>query len=401
MQNHPNTQGSAPGQNVVAVSKIFPIVVAVFVGFLTMGLPLPVLPVRIHEVLGMSTFVVGIVIGVQFVAGVLTRAWAGGLADTRGAKKAMLLGLTVASVSGLTYGISIAFSGMPNVAVGLLLVGRLLLGTAESLVVSGALTLSVALVGPKNAGKAMVWVGIAIYAAYAAGAPAGIAISSQAGFVGVAAAMVLIPLIALLVMIAVPHVAPPVAPRIPFYRVIRTVLMPGFGLALSSVGFGGITGFVAILFAARHWDNAWLAITAFGLAFIVARLSFGHLPDKIGGARVALVCVVIEALGQLLIWGSGTPIMAYAGAVLTGLGYSLAFPSFGVEAVRHVPPHNRGVAMGAYVAFLDLSLGITSPAMGALAASFGAASVYLMSAVAVALSFFVALRLMLSNSSRT
>nr|BFE97262.1 hypothetical protein GCM10020185_77980 [Pseudomonas brassicacearum subsp. brassicacearum] len=100
------------------------------------------------------------------------------------------------------------------------------------------------------------------------------------------------------------------------------------------------------MFAARDWGNASLAFTAFGLAFIGARLLFGHLPDKIGGARVALVCVVIEAVGQLLIWGADTALVAYLGAALTGFGYSLAFPGFGVEAVKRAPAQNRSLAMG-------------------------------------------------------
>ncbi len=86
--------------------------------------------------------------------------------------------------------------------------------------------------------------------------------------------------------------------------------------------------------------------------------------------------------------------VAYLGAALTGFGYSLAFPGFGVEAVRRAPPQSRGVAMGAYVAFLDISLGITGPAAGALAGIWGVGAVYLMGAVAVALSLLVAVRLL-------
>jgi predicted MFS family arabinose efflux permease len=142
------------------------------------------------------------------------------------------------------------------------------------------------------------------------------------------------------------------------------------------------------------WGNASLAFTAFGLAFIGARLLFGHLPDKIGGARVALVCVVIEAVGLLFIWSADTAILAYLGAALTGFGYSLAFPGFGVEAVRRAPPQARGLAMGAYVAFLDISLGITSPLAGVLASGWGIEAVYLAGAIAVALSFGVALMLL-------
>jgi len=78
--------------------------------------------------------------------------------------------------------------------------------------------------------------------------------------------------------------------------------MPGIGLALSGVGFGAITTFIVLLFAQHGWQPAWLAFTALSVAFIAGRLMFGHLPDKLGGAKVALVCVFIEATGQSLIW---------------------------------------------------------------------------------------------------
>ena len=110
--------------------------------------------------------------------------------------------------------------------------------------------------------------------------------------------------------------------------------------------------------------------------------------------------MVIEVIGQLLIWGADNAPLAYLGAALTGFGYSLAFPGFGVEAVRRAPPQNRGVAMGAYVAFLDISLGITGPAAGAIAAAWGVGAVYLVGAVAVALSLLVAVRLIARTPKR-
>ena len=118
------------------------------------------------------------------------------------------------------------------------------------------------------------------------------------------------------------------------------------------------------------------------------------MPDRLGGAKVALVCVVIEALGQLLIWSAGTPALAYLGAALTGFGYSLAFPGFGVEAMRRAPPQTRALAMGAYVAFLDIALGVTSPLAGVLAQGWGIDAVYLAGSVAVALSVIVAVLLL-------
>lgn len=393
---HPAAARTPPDINVFL--KLLPIALAVFVGFLTIGLPLPVLPLHLHDTLGMGTLAVGVVIGAQFAAALLSRAWAGTLADTKGSKRAVVAGFLIAACSGLAYLASLAFVATPTTSVWVLLLGRVLLGCAESLVVTGALSWGVGLVGPQNAGKVMAWVGISMYGAYAAGAPAGVAMYAQWGFAGIAVATVVIPLLALVMVAGVRPVAPTAMRRTPFYKVLGAVWVPGLGLALSSAGFGVITAFIALLFAAKDWGNASLAFTCFGLAFISARILFGHLPDKLGGARVALVCVVIEAVGQLLIWGADSAPIAYLGAALTGFGYSLAFPGFGVEAVRRAPPQSRGVAMGAYVAFLDISLGITGPAAGAIAAAWGVGAVYLVGSVAVALSLLVAVRLLVSAS---
>lgn len=389
------TDAATPRINVFL--KLAPITVAVFIAFLTIGMQLPVLPLHLHNTLGMGTTVVGLVIGAQFGAALLSRSWAGNYADMRGAKRAVVTGFAAATVSGLIYLTSLAFVDVPLISVWGLLFGRMVLALGESLIVTGTMGWGIALVGSQNGGKVMAWLGMAIYAAYALGAPVGVAINSLWGFAGVSTSAVVIPLIALVVVSNVRAVAPTATRRTPFYKVLGMVWGPGLGLALSSVGFGVITAFIALLFAAKAWGDSSLAFTAFGIAFIGARIFFGHLPDRLGGARVALVCVVIEAAGQLLIWGADSVFTAYLGAALTGFGYSLAFPGFGVEAIRRAPPQTRGLAMGAYVAFLDISLGITSPLAGVLASSHGVAAVYLAGAITVGMSFVVALMLMKSK----
>lgn len=390
------TPSPGAGSGVRVFLALAPLTLAVFIAFLTIGLQLPVLPLHLKDALGMNATVVGIVVGAQFAAALLSRAWAGNVADLRGSKHAVVGGFLAAACAGLIYLASLLWMDQPGVSVAVLLAGRILLALGESLVVTGTMGWGIALVGPQHGGKVMAWLGIAIYAAMAGGAPLGVAISHAGGFAGIAGVSVALPLLALLVVSPQRGVAASAARRTPFYKVLGAVWQPGLGLALSSVGFGVITAFIALLFAARSWGDSSLAFTSFGIAFIVARLFFAHLPDQIGGARVALVCVVIEVLGQLLIWQAGTAWMAYAGAALTGFGYSLVFPGFGVEAMRRAPPQTRGLAMGAYVAFLDLSLGITSPLAGALASHAGVQSVYLAGAIVVGLSMLVAVALLRS-----
>jgi MFS family permease len=371
--------------------KMLPITLAVFVGFVTFGLALPVMPLHLHYTLDMSPVVVGVTIGCQFAAALLSRAWSGGLSDTRGGKRTMLLGLPIMAVGGLVYLASLALIATPTASLGVLLLGRILLGCGESLLITGALSWAMGLVGPQNAGKVMAWIGIAMYGAFAAGAPLGTFIYGRYDFLGIALATIVIPLLALgLIIPAAPVAVIAAAKRLPFYKVLGTVWVPGLGMGLCCVGFGVITTFMALLFAAKNWGSASLAFMAFGAAFIGVRLFFAHLPDKVGGAKIALVCVLIEAAGQLLIWQAGSPAMAYAGAALTGFGYSLAFPGFGVEAVRRAPPQSRGAAMGAFVAFFDIAVGLTGPAAGAIANVAGVNAVYLAGACAVALSTLVA-----------
>ena len=301
-------------------------------------------------------------------------------------------------MAGLLYLLSLRFIGTPVTSVTILLLGRALLGGAESFIITGALSWGVALAGQQNTGKVMAWVGSAMYVAYAVGAPAGTALYAGYGFAAIALATTLIPLVTLLLVAPLRPVAPPAHARPAFTRVIGAVWVPGLGLALSSVGFGAITTFIVLLFAQHGWGQAWLALTVLSIAFTLGRVVFGHLPDSIGGPRVALVCVLIEAAGQALIWLAPWSALALAGAALTGFGYSLVYPGFGVEAVRRAPPQSRGLAMGAYTACLDLALGLASPALGLIASGAGLGAVFLASTLIVLSAAVIAVRLLYAPS---
>ncbi|HEY6259305.1 MAG TPA: arabinose transporter [Xanthobacteraceae bacterium] len=376
-----------------SVAALLPIMAVVFVAYLVIGLAMPVLPLHVHQGLGLSTFVVGLVAGSQFAASLLSRLWAGHHADRRGAKHTVVTGLLVAVAAGLLYLLSLRFVDKPETSVAILLLGRALLGGAESFIITGALSFGLALMGPQNTGKVMAWVGTALYAAFAVGAPAGSALYTSHGFVAIALAATLIPLAALPLIAPLRAVAPLPHRSAALTEVAGAVWVPGLGLALSGVGFGAIITFIALLFAQRGWGAAWLAFTALSVAFIVGRVVFGHLPDRIGGAKVALACVLIEAVGQALIWLAPWSALALAGVTLTGLGYSLVYPGFGVEAVRRAPPQSRGLALGAYTACLDLSLGLASPALGLIAGRASLSGVYLVSALVVLSAAFIAMRL--------
>ncbi|MBK4738518.1 arabinose transporter [Noviherbaspirillum pedocola] len=362
---------------------ILPVLAFTLIAFMVTGIAMPVLALHVHERLGMGTVMVGLVTGAQFGMALVSRVWAGSVSDTTGAKRAVVIGMLSAVGAGLLYLVSLRFTQTPMLSAAVLLVGRALLGAAESFVITGALGWGLVLAGPKDTGKAIAWIGMAMYVAFAIGAPLGTFLYGRFGFASIGVATAFFPLLGLILVAKLQGIVPPARPRPSFVKVIGAVILPGAGLALASLGFGAITTFISLLFAKNGWSDGWMAFTGFSGAFVIARLFFGHLPDTFGGARVALVSLVVEAAGQAMIWSAPSPLLAIVGATLTGFGYSLVYPGFGIEAVRKVGPGNGGLAMGAFTAFLDLALGISGPTLGWVASGAGVPSIFLVSAVIV------------------
>lgn len=363
-------------------AQVVAIVIFTFIGYLNIGIPLAVLPSYVHNDLGFSAVVAGLVISVQYLATLLSRPTASRIIDNLGSKRAVMWGLAGCGLSGVFMLACHFLTPWPWLSLACLLVGRLVLGSAESLVGSGSIGWGIGRVGSQNTAKVISWNGIASYGALAIGAPLGVLMAKSLGLWSIGASIILLGVLGLL--LAWPKRAAPVVAgvRLPFMRVLGKVFPHGSGLALGSIGFGTIATFITLFYASRDWPNAALTLSLFGASFICARLLFGNLINRIGGFRVAIACLSIETLGLLMLWLASSAEMALAGAALSGFGFSLVFPALGVEAVNQVSPANRGAAVGAYSLFIDLSLGITGPLVGAVAAGFGFSSMFLFAAAA-------------------
>src|SRR4051794_36567836 len=182
------------------LAALLPIMAMVLIAFLVIGVAMPVLPLHVRDGLGFGPFMVGLVAGAQFAASLLARLWSGGTADRHGPKQAVIIGLWAATAAGLLYFLSLSVVGEPRISVAILLAGRAVLGGAESFIITGATTWGLARVGAQNAGKVIAWMGTAMFAAFAGGAPIGTALYASGGFAAVALATAIAPLATLLLI---------------------------------------------------------------------------------------------------------------------------------------------------------------------------------------------------------
>jgi MFS family permease len=360
--------------------RIAPFVLVIFLGYLTVGIPLAAIPLQVHDVLGFNNVTVGIAVGIQSLATLLARQFAGTLCDRRGAKFGVVLGGAGSILAGAIYLAATLAAPNSYLALVIILAARVISGLAEALVMTGSLAWAIGVVGPQHTGKVMVWVGIGMYAAIGFGAPIGVQLMERHDAFGSFTAVATTTMICSVLATAIAGLIAPVAPhggeRLPFTRVVGRIAPFGAGLALATVAFSALGTFAALDFQSRGWSGSGFALTGFGVAYVFTRLIFGGWPDRFGGVRVAAWSLLIECAGQTMLFLAPMPAVAFAGAILTGIGFSLVFPSLGIEAVRRVPPASRGAALGAYVAFFDVGFGFAGPATGVLAGAFGYPSVF-------------------------
>ncbi|WP_316825440.1 MFS transporter [Pedobacter miscanthi] len=369
---------------------ITPIILSVFAVYLTIGMTLGVLPGFVKNDLKFDSVIVGLVIGLQSLATLLTRAYSGKLTDTKGAATSSRRGIYLIVISGIMY-ISATFSiGNLWLALVLVIIARIIHGISESLSITGALTRGIALVGAQKSGKVMTWNGIAMYSGIALGVPLSIWMKGAFGIIYVFTAMIVLSAISWLATSKLPVVVVEAGSvRPPFYKVIGLVSGQGLGLAFAAVGFACISSFISLLFASRGLGNPSSAFISFGGCYILTRVFCSSYPDRFGGYKVAIISLVIELFGQLLIWYSASALVAVIGCGITGIGFSLIFPSLGVLAIKKVSPQMRGTALGAYAAFFDLSLGITGPIAGIVASWYSYQAIYLFGGISCLLAILI------------
>lgn len=373
--------------------RIFSVVMFNFASYLTIGLPLAVLPGYVHDVMGYSAFWAGLVISLQYLTTLISRPHAGCYADLWGPKKVVVVGLCGCFISGLCYALAAISSALPLLSLLLLCTGRLILGVGQSFAGTGSTLWGVGVVGPLHIGRVISWNGIFTYGAMAIGAPLGVAIFDRGGLLLLAGIITAIALLGILLALPRAQVKSSAGRPLPFRAVLGRIWRFGLLLAMGSAGFGVIATFITLFYQDKGWDGAAFALTLFSVAFVGTRLLFPHAITRHGGLNVALVCFAVEALGLFMVWGAGDPWLARGGALLTGAGFSLVFPAIGVVAVSAVPPQNQGSALATYTAFMDLALGITGPLAGLIMSSMGVPSVYLLSGLLACLAMAVTVRL--------
>ena len=169
------------------------------------------------------------------------------------------------------------------------------------------------------------------------------------------------------------------------------VLVLSITLSLYSFGYGGITSFTAMYADINGVTPKSLYLTALAIVMLFTRPVLARLGDKYGYKRVFIPCLIFISCGLACLAFGGTRSWMLLSAVIFGLGFGTAYPSYIGYVMRHVTPDRRGAAFGAVLAAFDSGIGTGSTAMGWVIQHYGFRSAFGVAAAlsALALPYFL------------
>jgi MFS family permease len=169
------------------------------------------------------------------------------------------------------------------------------------------------------------------------------------------------------------------------------VLVLSITLSLYSFGYGGITSFTAMYADINGVTPKSLYLTALAIVMLFTRPVLARLGDKYGYKRVFIPCLIFISCGLACLAFGGTRSWMLLSALIFGLGFGTAYPSYIGYVMRHVTPDRRGAAFGAVLAAFDSGIGTGSTAMGWVIQHYGFRSAFGVAAAlsALALPYFL------------
>ncbi|WP_433324854.1 MFS transporter [Spirillospora sp. CA-294931] len=355
---------------------------AILLTFVSFGAAVPVLPRLITRDLSGPDLTVGAAFALSAVAALLARPYVGRFAQRGDARAVIAAGAATAALLGPGYACAAALGDTAGTTT--LLALRVVMGLAEAAVFTSGSLWVVAIAPEDRRGQLVGWYGLAMWSGWTLGPLLGEALRREHGYNAVWTLHTILPIAA--AALALSLTRPDLGTGLASRRLIpRPVIVPGTALALAAVGYSALAGFVVLHLDERDAGGGSLTLAAFGAAYIAVRLLFGRLPDRVGGARIAIACGLLEAAGLLLIAVAQTSWLAILGALIMGAGFTLLYPSLALLIINRSKPEERGAALGAFTSFWDLGLGAAGLLTGAIATTLGYPAVFLAAAASAAL----------------
>ena len=330
---------------------------------------LPTLPLYIRDV-GGTKAQVGIVIGAFAVGLLLFRPGLGQLADRRGRRLVLLLGLAAVAIAPLGY--------LMTQSIPLLIVIRAFHGLSIAAFTTAYSTLVVDLSPPTHRGEVIGYMSLVNPIGVALGPAIGGFVQAWAGYTPLFLLSAGLGFAGLISGLWI-HAPLPIAPikietREAFWRLLLSPRLrtPTLAMLLVGLAFGVLSTFVPLFIQEAGVQlNVGLFYTAAAVASFSVRLLTGRASDRYGRGRFITLGLLLYALTMLLLWSAHSGSVFLVAGLLEGAGTGTFLPLMIAMVADRSEAHERGRVFSLCVGGFDLGIAIAAPALGYFAESIG------------------------------
>jgi MFS family permease len=335
--------------------------VSFFLAFLSIALffLFPLFLDRFHP----SKSRVGLIMGIHSVMAIMVRPFIGRILDVRGGRKVAMAGILfmIAVIPGFHL---VGSAGI------LVLLLRALSGVGWGIAMTATMAMCSDLAPTDRMAQSLGIIGVAGIIAGAIGPTLTEEIARMYGF-GAVFNLSLTLLAAALLCMAAAKETPRPQERIPNTRILRfgeyslgILIIIAFMPILHGAVRGAIINFIALFGTSVGFGRVGPFFLAFSAAAILTRLGFGDLSDRYGRKQVIFPAACL--IGLNLFWIA--QVEAYwifiVSGFVAGLGQGLIFPALSTYIIDFLGPGNKGLALGLYLSFFDVGMGLGSPFFG-------------------------------------
>ncbi len=144
---------------------------------------------------------------------------------------------------------------------------------------------------------------------------------------------------------------------------------------------GALINFIALFGTSVGFSRVGPFFLAFSAAAILTRLGFGDLSDRYGRKQVISPAACLIGLNLFWIAQVETYWVFVGSGFIAGLGQGLIFPALSTYIIDFLGPGNKGLALGLYLSFFDLGMGLGSPFFGWISDMAGYRNMYAIAGV--------------------
>ncbi|MCY7323945.1 MAG: MFS transporter [Phormidesmis sp. CAN_BIN36] len=350
---------------------------------------LPTLPPYVKS-LGASNQQLGIVMGSFAIGLLLFRSQMGRLADSRGRKIVLLIGITVAAIAPILH--------LFTQSISVLMAIRAFHGLSIAAFTTAYSALVVDVSPPQNRGELIGYMSLVNPIGMALGPAIGGYLQEWKGFTPV---FVLASCLGVVSLICCSQVqSPPIEQRSngvnakteTFWQLLSSdrIRIPTITMLLIGLAFGTLATFVPLYIKESGSDlNPGLFYTSAAIASFVVRFLAGRASDRYGRGPFITTGLACYALSMFLLCiAQTTPAFLIAGFI-EGIGGGTFLPITIALVADRCHPHERGRVLGLFMSGFDLGIALAGPFLGVVAdrigyrGAFGVASILALAALII------------------